>query len=47
MRILSCQTTKARLVIKVLEAQGLIKAIQGKGKYILNVTGGAGEEYGI
>ena len=46
MRILSCQTTKARLVIKMLEKQGLIKAIQGKGKYILNVTGGAGEKFG-
>ena len=46
MRILSCQTTKARLVIKVLEKQGLIKAVQGKGKYILNVTGGAGEKFG-
>ena len=43
MRILSCQTTKARLVIKMLEKQGLIKAVQGKGKYILNVTGGVGE----
>lgn len=39
MRILSCQTTKARLVLKMMETQGLIKAIQGKGKgrYILNV----------
>lgn len=46
MRILSCQTTKARLVIKMLEKQGLIKAIQGKGKYVLNVTGGAGEKFG-
>lgn len=38
MRILSCQTTKARLVLKMMETQGLIKAIQGKGKgkYILN-----------
>ena len=45
-RILSCQTTKARLVIKMLEKQGLIKAVQGKGKYILNVTGGAGEKFG-
>ena len=40
MRILSCQTTKARLVLKKMEAQNLIKAIQGKGKgrYIFNVS---------
>lgn len=40
MRILTCQTTKARLVLKMMEAQDLIKAIQGKGKgrYILNVS---------
>ena len=40
MRILSCQTTKARLVLKMMEENGLIKAIQGKGKgkYILNVS---------
>lgn len=39
MRILSCQTTKARLVLKMMERNGLIKTIQGKGKgkYILNV----------
>lgn len=40
MRILSCQTTKARLVLKMMEGNGLIKTIQGKGKgkYILNVS---------
>lgn len=40
MRILSCQTTKARLVLKKMEAQNLIKAIQGKGKgrYIFNIS---------
>lgn len=40
MRILSCQTTKARLVLKMMEENDLIKAIQGKGKgkYILNVS---------
>lgn len=40
MKILSCQTTKARLVLKMMEAQKLIKTIQGKGKgkYILNVS---------
>lgn len=40
MKILSCQTTKARLVLKMMEGNGLIKAIQGKGKgkYILNVS---------
>lgn len=40
MKILSCQTTKARLVLKMMEAQRLIKTIQGKGKgkYILNVS---------
>ena len=37
MNILDCQTTKARLVIKMMETQNLIKAIhgKGKGKYIL------------
>lgn len=41
MVILSCQTTKARLVLKMMERNGLIKAIQGKGKrkYFLNVAG--------
>lgn len=40
MKILSCQTTKARLVLKMMETQKLIKTIQGKGKgkYILNVS---------
>lgn len=38
MRILSCQTTKARLILKMLEMNGLIKKVQGKGKYILNVS---------
>lgn len=40
MKLLSCQTTKARLVLKMMEENGLIKAIQGKGKgkYILNVS---------
>mgnify|MGYP000867818735 CR=1 FL=1 len=40
MRILYCQTTKARLVLKMMEGNGLIKTIQGKGKgkYILNVS---------
>lgn len=40
MRILYCRTTKARLVLKMMEGNGLIKAIQGKGKgkYILNVS---------
>lgn len=40
MMILSCQTTKARLVLKMMEGNGLIKAIKGKGKgkYILNVS---------
>lgn len=39
MKILSCQTTKARLVLKKMESQKLIKPIQGKGKgkYILNI----------
>lgn len=41
MVILSCQTTKARLVLKMMEGNGLSEAIQGKGKgkYILNVAG--------
>ncbi len=40
MRILSCKTTKARLILKMMERTGLIKPIQGrgKGKYILNVS---------
>jgi ATP-dependent DNA helicase RecG len=40
MMILSCKTTKARLILKVMESNGLIRTIQGrgKGKYILNVT---------
>lgn len=40
MKILSCKTTKARLVLNMMEAQGLIKPIQGKGKgkYILNIS---------
>ena len=39
MRILSCQTTKGRSVLKMMEMLGLIKTVQGKGKgkYILNV----------
>lgn len=41
MMILSCQTTKARSILKMMEANGLIKKVQGKGKgkYILNVSG--------
>lgn len=37
MRLLSCQTTKARQVLKMMEDTGLIKTVQGKGKgkYIL------------
>nr|WP_300766313.1 hypothetical protein [uncultured Acetatifactor sp.] len=38
MKTLSCRTTKARMVLKMMETQGLIKAIQGKGRYILNVS---------
>lgn len=40
MIILSCKTTKARLVLKMMESNGLIRTIQGrgKGKYILNIT---------
>lgn len=38
MKTLSCRTTKARIVLKMMETQGLIKAIQGKGRYILNVS---------
>lgn len=39
MSILSCQTTKGRSVLKMMEMLGLIKTVQGKGKgkYILNV----------
>lgn len=39
MKILDCQTTKARRILKLLEIHGLITAIQGKGKgrYLLNV----------
>lgn len=41
MIILSCQTTKARSILKMMEANGLIKKVQGKGKgkYVLNVSG--------
>ena len=41
MKTLDCQTTKARRILKLLENQGLIVAIQGKGKgkYLLNVSG--------
>ena len=40
MKILACQTTKARLILKMMKKQGLIKDIPGKGKgrYILNTT---------
>ncbi len=40
MKILDCQTTKARRILKLLENQGLIVAVQGrgKGKYLLNVS---------
>ena len=38
MKTLSSRTTKARMVLKMMETQGLIKAIQGKGRYILNVS---------
>lgn len=40
MRILSCQTTKARTVLKMMERNGLIKTTQGKGKgkYILYLS---------
>jgi ATP-dependent DNA helicase RecG len=40
MRILACQTTKARSILKMMRKQGLIKDIPGKGKgrYILDVT---------
>ncbi len=40
MRVLSCQTTKARRVLKMMEGCGFILPIQGKGKgkYILNTT---------
>ncbi|MDO4284591.1 MAG: ATP-binding protein [Eubacteriales bacterium] len=39
MKILSCQTTKSRQILKMMEAQNLIKSIQGKGKgrYVLNI----------
>ena len=40
MKILSCQTTKARRVLKMMEQHGWIKAIQGqgKGKYMLSIS---------
>ncbi len=38
MKTLSCRTTKARMVLRMMEAQGLIKTIRGKGRYILNVS---------
>ena len=39
MVILSCQTTKARLILKKMEENDLIRAVQGKGKgkYVLAV----------
>ncbi len=39
MEIIGCQTTKARQMLKIMEQQGFIKAIsgKGKGKYILNI----------
>lgn len=38
MRILTCQTTKARSILKIMQINKIIKPIQGKGKgkYILN-----------
>lgn len=39
MRILSCKTTKARLILKIMDEKNLVKPVQGKGKgkYILNI----------
>lgn len=38
MRILTCQTTKARSILKIMQINKIIRPIQGKGKgkYILN-----------
>ncbi len=41
MKILDCKTTKARLILKVMENNEILKPVHGrdKGKYMLNVHG--------